>query len=154
MGEWKGVSRTTVKWLRCYHDYSNEGSQDTLGAQRRRGSGKGGGGRNESDGEEYRGGGKIEKWREGKCKRPAGLFSRLCWHTLCHNAVTEINWLTSDITQLLQLLIYKSPCNFQQTLLQPIWVWIQDVHRREKKVIINMYVKVIRNPNLTSFCHK
>lgn len=61
-------------------------------------------------------GGKIEKWWEWKCKRPAGLFSRLCWHTLCHNVVTEINWLTSDIPQLLQLLIYKSTCNFQQTL--------------------------------------
>lgn len=31
MGGWGGVSRTTVKWLRCYHGDSNEGSQDTLG---------------------------------------------------------------------------------------------------------------------------
>lgn len=50
---WGGVSRTTVKWLRCYHGDSNEGSQDTPGVwRRRRGLGTGGGGTRESDGEE------------------------------------------------------------------------------------------------------
>lgn len=55
-GGWRVVSRTTVKWLRCYHSDSNEGSQDTLGGCRRRGLGRGGGGRRESDGKEERGG--------------------------------------------------------------------------------------------------
>lgn len=30
MGGWGGVSGTTVKWLRCCHGDSNEGSQDSL----------------------------------------------------------------------------------------------------------------------------
>ena len=50
------MSGTTVKWLRCYHGNSNEGSQDTLGGLRRRGFGRGRGGRRESDGKEDGGG--------------------------------------------------------------------------------------------------
>lgn len=30
-GRWDGVSGTAVKWLRCYHGDSHEGSQDTPG---------------------------------------------------------------------------------------------------------------------------
>lgn len=72
-GGWGGVSGTTVKWLRCYHGDSNEGSQDTLGGWRRRGLGRGGGGRRESDGEGD-GESEIESWRWRKYKRPAGFF--------------------------------------------------------------------------------
>lgn len=38
------VSRTTFKWLRCFHGNSNEGSQDTLGGYRRKSMCRGGGG--------------------------------------------------------------------------------------------------------------
>lgn len=64
------MSRTTVKWLRCYHSDSNEGSQDTLGGCRRRGLGRGGGGRRESDGKKDWGG---QKLKAGERKRPAGF---------------------------------------------------------------------------------
>lgn len=59
-----GVSRTTVKWLRCYHGDNNEGTQDTLGGWRGRGLGRGRGERRESDGEED--GREIVRWRGSK----------------------------------------------------------------------------------------
>lgn len=74
MGGW-GVSGTTVKWLRCYHGDSNEGTQDTLeGWRRRRGLGRGGGERRESNGGEDGGGQKLRE-RDRKCTRPAGFFT-------------------------------------------------------------------------------
>lgn len=87
-GGWGGVPGTTVKWLRCYHGDSNEGTQDTLGGWRRRGLGRGGGRRRKSDGEGGGGGQKLRE-RDRKCKRPAGFLfiylfytqtNWLCWH--------------------------------------------------------------------------
>lgn len=75
MGGWGGVSGTTVKWLRCYHGDSNEGSQDTLGGWRkRRGLGRGGRGRRESDGEGVKGGGGGgQKLKAGEGENIRGL---------------------------------------------------------------------------------
>lgn len=74
MGGWGGVSGTTVKWLRCYHGDSNEGSQDTLGGWRRRGLGRGGGGKRRVMVKRIVGGGGQKlKAGEGE-KRPTGFF--------------------------------------------------------------------------------
>lgn len=85
------MSRTTVKWLRCYHSDSNEGSQDTLGGCRRRGLGRGGGGRRESDGKEEGGGSEIESWR-GR-KRPAGFYLFILFFSL------KLTMLTHNMLQ-------------------------------------------------------
>lgn len=50
-----------------------KGTQDTLGGWRRRGLGRGGGERRESDGGEDGGGQKLRE-RDRKCTRPAGFF--------------------------------------------------------------------------------
>lgn len=71
---------TTVKWWRCYHGDSNEGTQDTLGGWRRRGLGRGGGGRRESDGEGDGGGQKLRE-RDRECKRPAGFLFTYLFYT-------------------------------------------------------------------------
>lgn len=108
MGGWGGVSRTTVKWLRCYHGDSNEGSQDTLGVcrRRRRGLGRGGGGRRESDGEEDWGEQKL-KGGEGENVRGLQAFFFLFliqadyvdthYVQCCHGNVPCDALLTSDI---------------------------------------------------------
>ena len=75
--ERRGVSGTTVKWLRCYHGDSNEGVSGHPGGTTEGEEGSLGGGRRREKGKWWWRGWEGQEWwswRGRKYTRPAGFF--------------------------------------------------------------------------------